>query len=436
MARHRSLRHLVALTLALTPLAIATPAAAEPATTISYPAAASATRFNGLAFDTCAAPSTTTMQAWRESPYGGVGIYLGGANRTCGQPNLTASWVRTVSSMSWRIIPIWMGRQAPCTYRPNATTFSLTSASTDGTTDARDAVRAAKLLGMVPGSAIYGDMENYDRTNTSCRSAVLRFLSSWTKELHRQGYLSGVYAGLISGARHLSDAFHSTSYARPDALWVARWDLTASLTGWEDIPDTRWAGHQRAKQYRGDHDETHGGVRINIDSDRFDAPVATATFGRSLTASTPVNGRSGPSTSSVIVKTYPPSSNVTVVCQTTGSMVADTTAVWDKLTDGNYVSDWYVNTWSDTSYSPPLPRCSYPYQVTASTMNQRTGPGFSYPVMGSLWSGSLAWVTCQRVGEANGTTSVWDRLIDHSYVTDRYLATPSATTYSKPIPRC
>ena len=41
-----------------------TPAAAEPATTVRYPAGASATRLSGYAFDTCAAPPLTTMQTW------------------------------------------------------------------------------------------------------------------------------------------------------------------------------------------------------------------------------------------------------------------------------------------------------------------------------------------------------------------------------------
>ena len=72
-------------------LVIAAPAAAEPATTVSYPAGATTMRYSGLAFDTCTAPSLTQMQAWLDSPYRAVGIYIGGPNRSCGQPQLTAS---------------------------------------------------------------------------------------------------------------------------------------------------------------------------------------------------------------------------------------------------------------------------------------------------------------------------------------------------------
>ncbi len=375
------------------------------------------------------------MAAWSVSPYAGVGVYIGGPNRSCAQPNLTASWVSTVSRGGWRIVPIYMGRQAPCTFRANAVEFTASSAAGYGTSDAADAVAKAKALGMRAGSAIYGDMEHYDAADSTCRTAVLRYVSAWTKELHRQGYLAGVYAHLFSGAKHLSEVYGSTSYARPDALWIARWDSNSSLSGWADIPNTQWAGMQRGKQYRGDHDETHGGVTINIDSDRFDAPVATVGYTQKVTSTSTLNGRSAPSTSASVVTTYPSGGTVTVLCQTPGSTVGST-AVWDRLSDGNYVSDAYVNTASTTGYTAPIARCSYPFQVTTTTLNKRTGPGSTYAVAGSLSSGALAWVYCQRSGSAVGSTSVWDRLLDGSYVTDAYVATPSSTSYSSPVPRC
>ena len=412
-----------------------TPAAAEPATTVTYPASASATRLNGSAFDTCAAPPLTTMQTWTSSPYDGVGVYIGGVNRSCSQPNLTSSWVTAVSLQGWRIIPIYVGHQAPCTGRPNAIEFTTTTAALLGTADAADAVLQAQALGMLPGSAIYGDMEHYSASDVACRTAVLSYVSAWTKELHRLGYLAGMYANLTSGAKHLSEAYISPAYARPDAIWIARWDANSTLTGWAGIPNAQWPNHQRGKQYRGDHDETYGGVKINIDSDRFDAPVATVSYPYQVTSSVDLNGRSGPTTSAPRVASYAAGATVPVVCQTAGRKVG-TTSVWNKLADGNYVTDNYISTPSKTSYSAPLPRCTYPFQVTVPTLNRRTGPGPRYPISGTLSNGALGWVTCQRSGSKVGTTSVWDKLDDGRYVTDFYLATPSKTTYSPPLPRC
>ncbi|MFC0629365.1 glycoside hydrolase domain-containing protein [Kribbella deserti] len=419
-----------ALTLGLT-----VPAAAEPATPVGYPAGSSATRFTGLAFDTCTAPTVAQLTAWKASPYRAVGIYIGGPNRTCAQPQLTASWVNTVSRLGWRLIPIYMGRQAPCTFRANATEITGSQAAAQGTASAADAIAKAKALGLLPGSAIYGDMEHYNASDSSCQAVVLRYLSSWTKELHRQGYLSGIYAHINSGAQHLSLAYPSTSYARPDALWIARWDLNSALTGWPGISNNKWANHQRAKQYRGDHNETWNGVTLNIDSDRFDAPVATVAYNYTMTSSRPLASRTGPSMGYAAVATYQPRSVVRVVCQVTGTKVG-TTSVWNKLTSGAFITDYYVNTLSNTGYTSWLPQCSYPYQTTVDGLTKRSGPGTTYGALGSMPVGSLAWVVCQRLGTKVGTTAVWDRLDDRSWVTDYYVATPSQTTFSKPAHRC
>ena len=428
---------IVAPLAALATIVPAAPATAAPATTVAYPPGATATRYTGLAFDACAAPSSSAILAWEESPYRALGVYIGGEERTCGQPNLTSAWLSSLTRRGWRLLPIWLGRQAPCTFRPEPVVrISASLAPAQGAEAARNAVAAARALGMLPGSALYNDMEHYDVADTDCRTTVLRFLSGWTNELHRRGYLSGVYAHQNSGAFHLAQVYTSTAYARPDALWIARWDGSSALTGWPGIPDSRWAAHQRAKQYRGDHSETYGGVTINIDNDRVDAPVATASVAYTVTSDTPLNARTGPATSYPVVRSYDPGATLRVACQVTGMRVG-TTAVWDLLVDGTYVSDLYVSTPSKTGYSRPLPRCANPQQVAApETLSTRAGPGTSYPVVGSLTTGSLAWVICQAPGTTVGTTSVWDKLTDATWVSDYYVATPSTTTFSPPMPRC
>ena len=63
-------------------VAAAAPVAAEPATTVAYADGGAPARFNGRAFDTCAAPSAAAMKAWRASPYRAIGVYVSGASRT------------------------------------------------------------------------------------------------------------------------------------------------------------------------------------------------------------------------------------------------------------------------------------------------------------------------------------------------------------------
>src|SRR4029453_2151149 len=254
------------------------PAAAEPATTVLYPTSTSATQLTGAAFAACPAPPLATMQAWKtSSPYEGVGVYVGGVGRSCAQPNLTASWVAAVSLQGWRIIPAYVGHQAPCTDRPPVTKFTDINAATVGTADATDAVVLAQALGILPGSAIYGDMEHYRPTDAACRTAVLGYVSAGTKELHRLGFLAGMYPNSLSGREGVSGG-----------------DGVTALTGWGGVPNVHWSNHQRRKQYGGDHDETYGGVEINIDSNRFDAPVATVGYAYQVTSSANLNGRRGP----------------------------------------------------------------------------------------------------------------------------------------------
>jgi len=412
----------------------AAPALAEPTTPITYNAGTTATRFTGYAFDTCTAPTVAQLTAWKSSPYKAIGVYIGGGNRSCAQPQLTAGWVTSVTAMGWRLVPIYLGLQAPCTTRAGALKMSTTASNREAIREADDAVAKAKALGILPGSAIYNDMEHYVSTNATCRSAVLHYLSAWTEELHVQRYVSGVYVHQNSGAPDLAAVYNSSSYARPDAVWIARWDNNSSLTGWPTVANSYWAVGQRGKQYRGDHAETHGGVTLGIDNDRFDAPVASVVY-RS-TVRTTIYAYSGPSTAYPVKMTIPQNGGVGIVCQTFGPKFG-TTTVWDKLVNGLYVTDYFVRTPNKPGYSPPIPGCAFPFQTTINNLTRRHGPGTAYAAYPStLPIGSLAWVTCQAPGSRVGTTSVWNRLSDGSWVTDYYVATASNTTYSPPIRRC
>jgi hypothetical protein len=112
------------------------------------------------------------------------------------------------------------------------------------------------------------DLEGFDVTKTRCRDASLAFLSAWTREIHTQHYVSGVYSSAGSGIKMLDDVRVSdpTAYQLPDQIWIARWDGAAN-TSTSYIRRDGWLPGGRMKQYLGGHDETWGGVRINVDRD-------------------------------------------------------------------------------------------------------------------------------------------------------------------------
>src|SRR5262245_13178083 len=67
--------------------------------------AASTAVFTGYGFESCNAPTTEELTAWLASPYRAVGIYIGGANRTCANAHLTSTWVASALAGGWSLIP-------------------------------------------------------------------------------------------------------------------------------------------------------------------------------------------------------------------------------------------------------------------------------------------------------------------------------------------
>jgi hypothetical protein len=234
--------------------------------------------FQGQGFDTCQAPDLATMDAWRaHSSYRAVGIYFGGRARACTtQAHLTPDWVRQTTDSGWSLLPIYVGSQSPCVAGSNKNPFRIDAKQpTDqGTSEGRDAVAAAGALGLDPGSALYLDMEAYDIKDTACSSATLKFVQAWDRQVRAGGYLSGFYSSADSGVSDLESARRAGAADLPDAIWYARWGVTATLTGEPALATDAWTPHARIHQYHGSVTETYGGKKLAIDRDLIDAPVA------------------------------------------------------------------------------------------------------------------------------------------------------------------
>jgi hypothetical protein len=224
----------------------------------------------GLGFDACTAPSKSAMNAWRSSPYESVGIYIGGVNRGCSQPNLSSGWIRDVTGAGWALMPIYVGLQAPGSSCGSCAIIRRSDAKEQGRAAARDAIGDARALGMGSGTPIYFDMEHYARSSTNSRTA-LRFEEAWTARLHKDGYVSGVYSSASSGIRDLVSRYGS-SYLEPDDIWIANWD-GRKTTDDPYVPASYWSNHQRIRQYRGGHNESYRGYTINVDSNYLDGAV-------------------------------------------------------------------------------------------------------------------------------------------------------------------
>jgi hypothetical protein len=229
-------------------------------------------------FDACAAPSLTTLSKWKvSSPYDTVGIYIGGANRGCAQPNLSASWVSAARSQGWKILPIWVGPQASCTTLTGTTKLSSDPiiAFWQGVDQANMASTAAQQLGFGWLAPIYYDMEGYTRGG-ACSAAVQSFANGWVRQLHVQYQYGGMYSSLCSGILDMAASVPDSTKVPLDAIWIAAWNNNPQIYGFGSpcaLSDSLWNNHQRVHQYQGGHNETYGGVTINIDSNSVDGPT-------------------------------------------------------------------------------------------------------------------------------------------------------------------
>jgi uncharacterized protein YraI len=152
-------------------------------------------------------------------------------------------------------------------------------------------------------------------------------------------------------------------------------------------------------------------------------PVATA-----KTDGTPLNARSGPGMSYRLVAKISNGSRLAVACQVQGQMIngwVRRTDLWDRLTNGQYVSDAYVR-W--TPSRPALKSCPRPgatVQSGGTGLNVRAGASTRYRKLGTLPDGTRLTVQCQVYGQTiSGTarrTAVWDRLPGNRYVSDAYV---------------
>ncbi len=323
----------------LASLILAATLVVEPFTAATAATTFRGVRYQGEGFEACEAPSLTKMTAWLKSPYRAIGIYFGGGARGCPtQTNLNASWVSTVIGQGWKLIPTYVGRQAPCQTKKS---FKIdpTRAASQGRADAVDAVQKAQALGLGTRSPLYFDMEAYPDSDTACVNAVMTFLDAWTEKLHSLNYLSGVYGSSGSTIEQISKRYNDPAFTRPDQIWFANWNGKHSVFGDPYFPDSQWSNRQRIHQYRGGHHETWGGQTINIDNDNADALlVGDPTLPR-VAITSPVWGATVAGTVPIALE----------AADNTG--VKKVTVYIDGVSIGSDLTAPYARSWRTTSFS-------------------------------------------------------------------------------------
>jgi surface antigen len=70
-----------------------------------------------------------------------------------------------------------------------------------------------------------------------------------------------------------------------------------------------------------------------------------------------VRQRSGPGTGYRVLGVLPPGKRIMIVCQVRSSSVIRGTGIWDRLSDGSYITDYYTTTPAFNRFSPGIARC-------------------------------------------------------------------------------
>ncbi len=243
--------------------------------------------YRGQGFDACEIPTLSELQAWfNGSPYQSVNLYIGGVSRACDNDAITAAYLQQMFNQGWRFIPTWVGPQAPCTTFKNRFPMDPAAAYAQGVDNANQARAKLLELGLTnpdgTGNVVYDDLE-YFTYSTTCSAAARAFVQGWSTRLQELGIISGLYAS----SSNLNQNKIYNLQPPPYAAWIAEWyrvpgyrpDVTVWDVDWLD--DMYWSDHQRVFQYSGSHDETWGGVTINIDNNVLDGLVA-APYGADL----------------------------------------------------------------------------------------------------------------------------------------------------------
>jgi hypothetical protein len=114
-----------------------------------------------------------------------------------------------------------------------------------------------------------------------------------------------------------------------------------------------------------------GGCSVTMGADQsvtasFTAPAPPPTYyvhhvyGTCRDGACGLEVRTAPNLSASVTHVILDGTEVDIVCQATGDLVSNGSAssnIWDRQTDGSWVSDFYIDTPNIGTWSPPIPRC-------------------------------------------------------------------------------
>lgn len=228
-------------------------------------------------FDSCESYSNSAMNIWAEkSPFTYVGTYLGGRNTICETSRewITSQYASHGRVNGWDFLPLWVGKQPPCTGKYFEFSENLEKARSEAAEEVNLAVARAEKDGFSPHAVIYYDIEPWNTANEGCAAAFRAFMNVWSKRLQETyKFKAGVYGGDCAGG---AAQLWGVSFP-PDDVWLAHfWPKGTpnmeSVYKVECVPKAHWEVH-RFHQWDGFNSEEpsrgyreYGGVKLQVDT--------------------------------------------------------------------------------------------------------------------------------------------------------------------------
>jgi surface antigen len=145
-----------------------------------------------------------------------------------------------------------------------------------------------------------------------------------------------------------------------NGTFVVSWDTSQVPNQGQAAQDTVQV-RVTALDGAGDPTSVQDERRVDIENPSADGSYAYHVYGTCGDNSCELNLRSGPGyTNYQITGTEHEGDELNIVCQTQGEAVSassGTSDVWDKLANGSWAADFYVDTPVFGAFSPPIPQC-------------------------------------------------------------------------------
>jgi hypothetical protein len=127
------------------------------------------------------------------------------------------------------------------------------------------------------------------------------------------------------------------------------------------------------------------------------------------TGSSGLNERSAPSTSAGSLGKLPNGTTIYIACQTAGGAYSTggspaSDSIWDQLTSGAYVADYWVSTPAVGTFSSSIPRCG----ATSPTPTPTPTPAASYTKLQNAASARCLDADMATIGATGTKVQLWD----------------------------